>query len=338
MKTNIDNAVDILNLRGNSLFMACQLTDFFVFLSLGGICPKSGLEQSHFNFANYDIDINMKKNDCWDAHIFHLIDYGEFFYRKALHTPNPYGPILFHIKPDILKKANTVVSMASVSVRSEAFDPDTHLKPISADALNTCYQYASDFSFPEKSLLKDNLVDRNNIAGIVPEIICRFDQEIIPFSDVSLVTVDHYIVKNRQFQSWIDEIKVRAGQTFPLMRRYCPSSTAIHISMELGRLLLNDNVRIDDICQSSDERLSTWGKDLRNSTIFPEFTKHLQTDTLLPLYQGKISAETIDHLSEWEQQRSVTLENLTEKDAHKILTELAKKDPSIARRISTILK
>jgi hypothetical protein len=337
MKKEIDNAVDILNIRGNSLFMACQLTDFFVFLSSGGICPKSYMEQSHLPCTNYDSDIYLKKNDCWDAHIFHLVDYGEFFYRKALHTPNPFGPILFHIKPDILKKAHDV-SMTSISVRSEDFDPDVHLEPISADALNACYQYASDFSFPEKSLLKDNLVDRNNISGIVPEIVCRFDQEVIPFSEVSLVTVDHYIIKNRQFQSWIDEIKVRAGQTFPLMRRYCPSSTAIHLSMEIGRLLQKGNVNIDDICQSSDERLCTWGKGLRNNTIFPIFTKHLQADTLLPLYQGKITAETIDHLSEWEQQRSVALDNLTEKDAHKILTELAKKDPSIARRINTILK
>ena len=228
--------------------------------------------------------------------------------------------------------------MTSVSVRNEQFDPDSHLKPISSDTLNACYQYASDVSFPEKSLLKDNLVDRNNITGIVPEIICRFDQAVIPFSPVSLVTVDHYIVNNRQFQSWLDEIKVRAGQTFPLMRRYCPSSTAIHISMELGKYLIRGNVTIDDICQSSDDKLREWGVGLSNNAVFDTFAKQLQLDSLLPLHQGKISAETIDHLSEWERQRNAALDSLSEKDAHKILTELAKNDPSIARRISTLLK
>ena len=223
-------------------------------------------------------------------------------------------------------------------MRNEQYNPEMHLKPISPDALNTCYQYASDTPFPEKSLLKDNLVDRDNITGIVPEIICQFDQKVIPFSQVSLVTVDHYVVNNRQFQSWIDEIKVRAGQTFPLMRRYCPSSTAIHISMELGKLLMQGNMTFDDICHSSDERLRTWGSSLNNTAIFDTFVKHLQSDTLLPLYQGKISAETIDHLSEWEQQRNVALDELSEKDAHMILTKLAKKDPSIARRISVLLK
>jgi len=337
MSNNINNAVDVLNQRGNSLFMACQLTDFFSFLSIGGICSKSYLEQSHLPFTNYDTNIHLKNNDCWDAHIFHLIDYGELFYRKAIHTPNPYGPILFNLKPDLLINAQNV-SMSNVSVRNEQFDWQACVNPISPDTLNACYQYASDISFPEKSLLKENLVDRNNIVGNVPEIICRFNQEIIPFSHVSLVAVDHYVVNNRQFQSWIDEIKVRAGQTFPLMRRYCPSSTAIHISMELGKLLIRGNVTIDDICQSSDERLRTWGTGLNNTGIFDTFAKHLQSDTLLPLHQGKISASTIDHLSEWEQQRSVALDNLSEKNAHKILTELAKKDPSIARRISTLLK
>jgi hypothetical protein len=337
MTNNIHKAVDTLNQRGNSLFMACQLTEFFSFLSMGGICPKSSLEKAHLAFTNYDTDINMKKNGCWDAHIFHLIDYGELFYRKAIHTPNPYGPILFNLKPDLLKNARDV-SMSHVSVRNEQFDSKTCVNPISSETLTACYQYASDISFPEKSLLKDNLVDRNNIAGIVPEIICRFDEEIIPFSQVSLVAVDHYIVNNRQFQSWIDEIKVRAGQTFPLMRRYCPSSTAIHISMELGKLLIRGSVTIDDICQSSDERLQTWGKGLNNTDIFDTYAKHLQSDTLLPLYQGKISAETIDHLSEWEQQRSDALDKLSEKNAHKILTELAKNDPSIARRIGALLK
>jgi hypothetical protein len=337
MRNSINKAVDILNQRGNSLFIACQLTEFFAFMSLGGICSKSYLEKNHLAMTNYETDICLKKNNYWDAHIFHLIDYGELFYRKAIHTPNPYGPILFHMKPDLLRKA-LHASMTSVSVRNEQFKPETHLKPISSDVLNTCYQYASDISFPEKSLLKDHLVDRDSLTGIVPEIVCQFDQGIIPFSQVSLVTVDHYVVNNRQFQSWIDEIKVRAGQTFPLMRRYCPSSTAIHISMELCKLLIQGKVTLDDICHSPDERLRTWGLSLSNSAIFDTFTGHLQSDTLLPLYQGKISAETIDHLSEWEQQRNVALDELSEKDAHMILTKLAKKDPSIARRISMLLK
>ncbi|ETR65090.1 MAG: hypothetical protein OMM_14835 [Candidatus Magnetoglobus multicellularis str. Araruama] len=150
--------------------------------------------------------------------------------------------------------------------------------------------------------------------------------------------MDHYIVNNRQFQSWVDEIKVRAGQTFPLMRRYCPSSTATHISMEFAKMLIKGDVTIDDICQSSDERLRNWGAGLNHNAIFDTFAKHLQSDTLMPLFQGKISADTIDHLSEWEKQRHVALDNVSEKDALKILTELAKNDPSIARRINTLLK
>ena len=61
MTNDINKAVDTLNKRGNSLFMACQLNDFFAFLSLGGICPKSNLEQSHLSFTNYETDICLKK-------------------------------------------------------------------------------------------------------------------------------------------------------------------------------------------------------------------------------------------------------------------------------------
>jgi len=337
MTNDINKAADILNQRGNSLFMACQLNEFFAYLYSGGICPKSILENAQHSFPNYDTDLCLKKNGCWDAHIFHLIDYAELFYRKAMHTPNPLGPILLHIKPDLLKNAHEV-SMTSVSARNDQFVPETHLQPITPDAINVCFQYASNVSFPEKTLLKDNLVDRNKMTGILPEIICRFDPEIIPFSQVSLVTVDHYVVNNRQFQSWIDEIKVRAGQTFPLMRRYCPSSTAIHIAMELGKMLISGSITIDDICQSADDRLREWGEGLGSADIFQTFVKHLRADSLLPLSQGKISADAIDHLTEWEQQRNVALDNLSEKDAHKILTELAKKDPTIARRVSTLLK
>jgi len=339
MKHEITKVVDILNHRGNSLFVACQLTDFFSYLSSGGICSKSRLGQSNLPQSKHETDIHLKNHDCWDAHIFHLVDYGALFYRKAISTPNPLGPILFHIKPDILSHA-TDIKMTHTSVRDQQFDAGSHFYPMTADALNACYQFSPDASFPEKSLLKNDLIDRNSITGNVPEIVCWFESDIIPFTQVSLVNVDHYVVNNRQFQSWVDEMKVRAGHTFPLMRRYCPSSTAIHISMELGKMLLKGPVTIADICQAGDEQLSKWGNDLKlkQTQVFDSFTKHLQSDTLLPLFEGKLSADTIDQLTQWDLQRNGALDSLSEKDAHAILTELAKTDPSIARRVSTMLK
>jgi len=334
--SELHNIVNILNQRGNSLLVACQLVDFFAFLSLGGICSKSKLSQSGVTFSEYESDIHLKNNGFWDAHIFHLTDYGSWFYRKATHTPNPLGPVLIHIKPDILKQASSV-NFTNLSVRNEQFDPKTHAMSFTPDRLNECYQYPDDTPFPELSMIKEALIDRDHIAGIAPEIVCQFDSQIIPFSHVSLVNVDHYIINNRQFQGWVDEIKVRAGYTFPLMRRYCPSSTAIHISSEIGKILLNGPATLDDICQSDDNRVAAWGKSLTNSQIFDIYAKHLRTDTLLPLNDGRISPEQIDHLTEIVQKKAAQLNKLSEKDAHLILTELAQSDPNIARRINALL-
>ncbi|MBF0451989.1 MAG: hypothetical protein HQK75_14890 [Candidatus Magnetomorum sp.] len=336
-KDKIKTSVDLLTQRDTSLFMACQLIDLYAFLSMGGIATKAVLNTANVPFSKYDTDTIQKANGFWDAHVLHLADYGAQFYRNAQKLPNPNGPVLFHIKPDILRTAE-FVNMTHTSVRSERFE-QAHLQPITDKDLNDCYQNAAETSFPEKTLLKKALLENSGTGQMVPEIICRFDQGLIPFSYVSLVSVDHYIINNCQFQSLADEMKVRAGHTFPLMRRYCPSSIAIHLSVEIGRMLINGPLTINDIIHSEDDRLQAWGLDLKHrqlTEMFDIYKNHLQLDTLLPLYHGEISAEKIDQLSEWVRQKNQAVDQLSETDALALLKELAMTDPKIAKRIQSL--
>ena len=330
--------VDLLNQRDISLYISCQLIDFYASLSMGGIATQAALENAGLKFAEYKTNSIKKNNGFWDAHVFHLMDYGALFYRKALNTPNIFGPILIYVKPDILLDAN-LVNISNVSVRSEHFNSDSHLQSISTDELNKLYLHPADSSFPEKTILKESLIE--NSSDMLPEVICHFDTPLIPFSYVSLVSVDHYIINNRQFQSYVDEMKLRAGFTFPLMRRYCPSSTAIHISSEIGKMLLKAPVTFTDILNSDDEQLRAWAIDLKSKNLsqtFEIYTQHLQKDTLLPIYEGEISADKIDKLSEIVRQKNQAFENMDEKDALLILQELANKDPKIANRIQSMQK
>jgi len=337
-KEEITTIVDILKQRDTSLFMACQLKDFYAFLSMGGITTKEKLEKDDMPFAQYRTDDIQKANGFWNAHIFHIMDYGAQFYRNAKYLPNIDGPVLFHVKPDILLSAKSV-EITDTSVRNEHFQAESQLKPISADAVNNCYKNDASSSFPEKTLLKDELIENSRTGQMLPEIICRFDRDLIPFSSVSLVSVDHYIVNNRQFQSWLDEIKVRAGFTFPLMRRYCPSSTAIHITAEICKMLLKGSVSINDIINSQDEQLQAWGSELKQNhldDLFDLYNTHLQSDTLLPLFHGEISAEKIDQLSRWAREKNQAIDQLSGKDALSILKELAKTNPDIIKHIQSI--
>jgi len=333
MSSDINKIVNILNQRDISLYIACQLIEFYAYLSMGGIATQDALENTDLKFPEYDSNPIKKNNGFWDTHVFNLMDYGALFYKKAISTPNIYGPVLIHVKPDILLDANSV-KISNVSIRSEHFDKDDHLKTISSDELEALYKYPPNTSFPEKTLLKDSLTENYN--EMVPEIICTFNSSLIPFSSISLVTVDHYIINNRQFQSYVDEMKLRAGFTFPLMRRYCPSSDAIHISLEIGKKILQGPITLNEILHSDDKRLKKWAVDLESKNLsdsFDTYISHLKTDTLLPIYEGEVSADKIDKLSELVRQKNQSLKNMNEKDALLILQELANNDPKIAHKI-----
>jgi hypothetical protein len=337
-KNEIQNVINTLKQRDTSLYLACQLIDFYSFLSIGKITVKEQLEKANMPYAPYKTNEFQKANGFWDAHILHLMDYGAQFYRKAQYLPNLDGPVLFHIKPEILMTAKSV-SMTHMSVKKEQFSRQSHLLSLSTDEVNHCFKHDISASFPEKTLLKDELIQKSGTDDMVPEIICHFDQTAIPFSYVSLVSVDHYIINNRQFQSWLDEIKLRAGFTFPLMRRYCPSSTALHITSEMGKLLLNGPVTSDDIIHSKDERLQAWGTELKQNQLIDLldiYTNHLQSDTLLPLYHGDISAEKIDQLSKLIREKDQIIDQISEKDALSILKELATTNPGVFKQIKSM--
>ena len=88
------------------MYHACQLRDFESYLKVGGIPSRQLLERRGLGFTAFDTDEQDHVNDVWSKVFLNLQDFGKLFDSGKDAVPNPYGPILIRVRPDVLQPTN----------------------------------------------------------------------------------------------------------------------------------------------------------------------------------------------------------------------------------------
>ena len=216
----IQSLVNLFEERGVSLYHACQLLDFESYLALGGIPSRSLLESRDAKFTAFDTDDIDLENNVWDKVFVNLSDFGRGFAQGANSVPNPYGPVLFEMKPKALLEASDV-AVCLWSAGAKGFNRES-------EALNTLEDINRLFVHPSNSNMSQStyIKFRNQLGQEFgkqkvqdPEISCTVPNGVFSTQHVSLVRVDPYVVNNQSLRDWTEAIKRKYQMQFPIYER-----------------------------------------------------------------------------------------------------------------------
>ena len=159
--------------RRASLYHACQLRDFESYLAIGGIPSRQLLEWRGLGFTEFDTDKQDQKNDVWSKVFLNLEDFGKWFDSGKNAVPNPYGPVLIRVRPDMLRCARDV-AVCLRSAGASGFDR----KQESLTLAETEDVF--------RSLRSPTVKDRGDLAklkkgdGQSPELSCAVAGQLLP--------------------------------------------------------------------------------------------------------------------------------------------------------------
>jgi hypothetical protein len=184
--TQIQQVVLILKEHRCYLYHACQLTDLSSYCRVGGIPSRAHLTQLGLPFTPFATDKIDKVNRVWDNVFLNLSDFGHWFAAGNQNVPNPYGPILLKLKPEILLPA-TDVAISLRSAGATGFDRD-------AESLSTIEEVQKLFAPNGYVKFKETLrTDFKNDKASSPEMSCTAPLGFLPFAGHLLsITVDPY--------------------------------------------------------------------------------------------------------------------------------------------------
>lgn len=216
----IQSLVNLLEERQVSLYHVCQLLDFESYLALGGIPSRALLESSQAKFTSFQTDAEDRANSVWDKVFVNLTDFGSLFARGAKNVPNPYGPILFKIRPSALLEAADV-AVCLWSAGAKGFNREREaLKTL--EEINRLFIYPSNYGAPESIYIKY----RTQLAQEFgkqraqdPEISCTVPNGVLSTQHVSFVGVDPYVVNNQKLLDCVNAITRKYHIQFPVYER-----------------------------------------------------------------------------------------------------------------------
>ena len=139
----------------------------------------------------------------WDKVFVNLSDFGSSFARGAKGVPNPYGPILFQLRPAALLEASDV-AVCLWSAGATGFNRQR-------EALNTPEEVDRLFLHPRNSgtpkiKYRDRLAEefgRQKTKTQDPEISCTVPDGVLSTQHVSFIRVDPYIINNQKLLYWV---------------------------------------------------------------------------------------------------------------------------------------
>jgi hypothetical protein len=189
----IQPVVDLLLSRGCSLWHACQLTDLDSYLALGGIPSRSLMEQAGTAFTSFATDPSDRAKGIWPKVFVNLSDFGKSFAYRAAAVPNPYGPIVFQIRPSALLRASDV-SIALRSAGAHDFDRDAESLDSVSDVDRLFQSGPSANPLDQSAMLFGDRL-RAVFAPRFPhasaaEVSLTVEPELLPLDDVVAIWVD----------------------------------------------------------------------------------------------------------------------------------------------------
>lgn len=204
-KNNLEEIANILIRRKTYLYHACQLQDFYTYLKLGGIASRNVMSKSNNFFTEFKSDKEDKLKNVWN-HVFgNFSDFSAAYHNRKKSIPNPYGPILIKIDPNILKESeNLFVSLRSVSAKN--FCSKTEYLRSSTDFLN---------------LFEDN--DRssnsNRLCFDKREMQLRFPKKTIKSPEWSIILENEIIPIDNFVSIIVDPITINGITLFSEIQR-----------------------------------------------------------------------------------------------------------------------
>lgn len=272
---------ELMERRNASLYCACQLRDFEGFLRQGAISSPVARPQPDADLNGTEATVPAQSPSAASRRvILRLADAGEGFAKKLQQTPNPDGPILFQVNPDILRHSQHMRVVLTPEYGRRAKDI-----PLAAEDTEYLFRYTDQAPYPERLQIKtgSQIQKTFKTAGpMVPEIRCRIPGGV-PFSQVSATMVDNYLIFKRQLRDWAYDLQRLYGTSLPLKRRYCPADIGGHLADALAARLLTGPVRLESLYQD-ETPLSDWAAQLRKqglADLFQRFAENLRNGTLL---------------------------------------------------------
>lgn len=209
--------------RDVSLWHACQLRDFRSYLDLGGIPSRSLLEQAGATFTHFQTDASDRSNGVWDKVFVNLSDFGASFAHGAPATPNPYGPIVFQVRPRAINRA-TNVAVCLRSAGSADFDRESESLG-SVDDIDRLFRYPVSAPFPKNAVVRFRDQLREAFSPRYPdavnvEVSLAIEPELVPLDEIIAVWVEPMDVRPARLLDLVVDGVSHSRWSGPIHERY----------------------------------------------------------------------------------------------------------------------
>lgn len=283
---DIQTLVSLFEKRKVVLYHACQLLDFQSYLDLGGIPSRALLENRRAKFTPFQTDVNDRENRVWDKVFVNLSDFGANFARGAKSIPNPYGPILFQIRPSALLEASDV-AVCLWSAGAKGFNREREALNTIED-INRLFLNSSNALFPESTYVKF----RNQLESEFgkqkaqdPEISCTVPNGVLLTKYTIGVRVDPYVVNNQELHDWVDKIKKKYRAKFHVRLRNCQENSRISLYNELAERIIERIPSLNALMQDEtcSPLLRNWARQIHMAKLewqFQRYAEYLCESTL----------------------------------------------------------
>lgn len=269
--------------REAKLYHACQFVDFCSYVTAGGIPSRNLLQELNLPFTPFGTDERDHQNDVWDKVFLNLHDFGKTFAFGGAAVPNPFGPILFTMRPNTFSSANNV-AICMRSAGATGFNREAEGIEIE--------QVESLFAYPigpgsQKSIVKfasglqEDFPDAHN-----PEVSCVIDGQMFPLLNVLKITVDPYVINGRSLVACVRDFIQERGVNIRVDER-TPSAERLPLYNEFITLINNNRITSIETLLGGDisAGMRNWANSINNAVRYqvPRFANYLRSGTITPL-------------------------------------------------------
>lgn len=291
----IQNLINLFRERGVKFYHACQFRDFKSYLHLAGIPSRFLLENENMVFTPFHTDNQDRNNEVWNKVFGNLSDFGFPFARgnwseRVAPTPNPYGPILFVLEPEVLGESTDI----AICLRSAGGRDFRRAEEAlaSTNEVNRIFKYRIDEapSHWEKSYIKfsNELKEEfRNKNAMTPEVSCTVANNRLSFAHISKIVVDSYHINQNTLIALVN-FYIRQHNIFCPVEARTYREERRNILNQLTTLLIEGIPTLNQIIQSPQlsEEIRDWARRLMNiEWQYTRFARYLRIGTILELLQ-----------------------------------------------------
>ena len=280
-----EELIKLLKRRDVCLYHACQLTDFDSCLAVGGIPSRDCLQKAKLPFTKFATDEIDCAKGVWDKVFLNLSDFGQWFFKEKMNTPNPYGPILFLIDP-LAFKETIDVAICLRSAGAEDFSREEEALGLAdVDKMFAC---SVDEGPPRSAWIKFGGAIRATFPGHKvgePEISCTFPEGKLPWKYVKSVLVDPYQVNSKRLADHVRKRCSLRGVKLDVEERKCSNQRKSMLN-EFGLIVIGGTPSLQDLSRSKSvsPELQSWAKNMKTPEWgYRRYSDYLREGTLSPM-------------------------------------------------------